>query len=401
VTTETGVRHIIVIIEENHSFDFYFGQYCTASPYSNPTCNTGPACCEKAPANFTTSSNAVSNSTILTTQVFGSGCGHAESNTVAYVNNGSWNGWGTGCFSVSAQSNIPKYFDWASKYALADRYFQPAAGASYEGAAFHAFASYAFSDNSCNPSACTNSATSATYGGTNGCSLGVAFSSSQKKSIGGELDKAGIPWTMYWDGSCSGYIPFAYASDVNQQKHFKSSGSTPPSQIVSDIKNGLLPPVIFVKPSDLYNGKKGMAAEETHAAAILDAVLASSKYKDNTLVFITHDEHGGFYDHVKRGGTDLPLTNKFDGKTYGPRLPALGMGNVVKSNYISHVPMEPTSITKFIEYNWLNGITGQLGTRDAQVSPSINMIDDIIKPELLPIKLGGTLAGPVSGNPFD
>ena len=82
VTTETGVHHIIVIIEENHSFDFYFGLYCTAAPDSNPTCNIGPDCCEKAPANFTTSSKAVSSQTILTTQSFGSGCGHAERYTI-------------------------------------------------------------------------------------------------------------------------------------------------------------------------------------------------------------------------------------------------------------------------------------------------------------------------------
>ncbi|MGH7281789.1 MAG: alkaline phosphatase family protein, partial [Polyangiaceae bacterium] len=43
------IPHVIVIVMENHSFDTYFGRYCTAPAGSNPTCTTGPSCCEAAP----------------------------------------------------------------------------------------------------------------------------------------------------------------------------------------------------------------------------------------------------------------------------------------------------------------------------------------------------------------
>jgi len=45
----SNIEHLVVIIQENHSFDSYFGRYCTATPGSNPTCNDGPACCEAGP----------------------------------------------------------------------------------------------------------------------------------------------------------------------------------------------------------------------------------------------------------------------------------------------------------------------------------------------------------------
>ena len=44
------IQHLIVIVQENHTFDNYFGRWCTAITGSNPTCTTGSACCEAGPA---------------------------------------------------------------------------------------------------------------------------------------------------------------------------------------------------------------------------------------------------------------------------------------------------------------------------------------------------------------
>ncbi|MEO8796791.1 MAG: alkaline phosphatase family protein, partial [Polyangiaceae bacterium] len=46
----SNIKHIVIIVQENHSFDDHFGQYCTAGAGSKPTCNDGPACCEAMPA---------------------------------------------------------------------------------------------------------------------------------------------------------------------------------------------------------------------------------------------------------------------------------------------------------------------------------------------------------------
>src|SRR5271170_6124306 len=48
--TASPIKHLVVIVQENHSFDSYFGRYCTAKTGSNPTCESGPSCCEAGPA---------------------------------------------------------------------------------------------------------------------------------------------------------------------------------------------------------------------------------------------------------------------------------------------------------------------------------------------------------------
>src|SRR4051794_615765 len=44
------IDHLVVIVQENHTFDSYFGRYCTAAAGSSPACTDGPACCEAVPA---------------------------------------------------------------------------------------------------------------------------------------------------------------------------------------------------------------------------------------------------------------------------------------------------------------------------------------------------------------
>src|SRR4051812_36076419 len=44
------IEHVVLIVQENHSFDSYFGRYCGAAAGSNPECTVGRRCCEAAPA---------------------------------------------------------------------------------------------------------------------------------------------------------------------------------------------------------------------------------------------------------------------------------------------------------------------------------------------------------------
>ena len=60
---------------------------------------------------------------------------------------------------------------------------------------------------------------------------------------------------------------------------------------------------------------------------------------------------------------------------YGARVPLLAIGRFAKSNHISHVQMEHSSIVKFIEWNWLNQQTGQFNTRDSKVNNIGSMLD--------------------------
>lgn len=49
VCKASKIEHVVLVVEENHTFDAYFGRYCQAASGSNPTCTQGPTCCERAP----------------------------------------------------------------------------------------------------------------------------------------------------------------------------------------------------------------------------------------------------------------------------------------------------------------------------------------------------------------
>lgn len=48
--TSSNIQHVVIVVQENISFDSYLGTYCTAPTGSDPSCTDGPGCCERAPA---------------------------------------------------------------------------------------------------------------------------------------------------------------------------------------------------------------------------------------------------------------------------------------------------------------------------------------------------------------
>jgi hypothetical protein len=96
--------------------------------------------------------------------------------------------------------------------------------------------------------------------------------------------------------------------------------------------------------------------------ASLVSTIAASPYQSDTLVLVTYLTAGGFYDHVT---PPLPPPLKVDASSdtaaqataihYGPRVPLLAVGKFAQPNVVSHVQLELSSITKFIEWNWLHG----------------------------------------------
>ncbi len=100
------------------------------------------------------------------------------------------------------------------------------------------------------------------------------------------------------------------------------------------------------------------------------AAVEHSKLAKHTLVLLTYDEGGGYYDHVP-----TPPTSAVDAQPYGPRIPLLAVGPLARSGAVSHTRMEHASIVRFIEWNWLAGKTGQLQGRDATAHNLGSMLD--------------------------
>jgi phospholipase C len=116
--------------------------------------------------------------------------------------------------------------------------------------------------------------------------------------------------------------------------------------LYSDISQGTLPAVSIVKPSGYVDGHPASSKLdlfEGFVEKIVDQVQ-KSEYANDTAIFITFDEGGGYYD----SGYVQPLDYFGD----GTRIPLLVVSKYVTPGHISHRYADHVSILKFIERNW-------------------------------------------------
>jgi hypothetical protein len=180
-----------------------------------------------------------------------------------------------------------------------------------------------------------------------------------------------IPFVCLTPSSCNydpGDVPFEYYSQfLDNPAYMKDT-----NDLTKDLSGGALPDFSFVKATANHNEHPGYGTRISTGAAfvqrVVDAVLAS-KYADDTLILVTWDEGGGFFDHVAP-----PPASTVDGQPYGTRVPLLAIGRFAKPNHVSHATMEHSSIVRFLEFNFL-GATGQLKARDAIVNNIGSMLD--------------------------
>ena len=127
-------------------------------------------------------------------------------------------------------------------------------------------------------------------------------------------------------------------------------------EFVPDLINGDLGAVTILKPSpsfDEHPGYSVLQQAEEHAVLLIQAVMLS-KYWENSVIFVTYDDFGGWYDHVAPPEVDR----------WGPggRVPLLIISPYARKGYVDHTLYDTTSLLKFIETRW---DLEPLATRDA------------------------------------
>jgi len=159
-----------------------------------------------------------------------------------------------------------------------------------------------------------------------------------------QLDSRNIKW-RYYNATSSG---FWSAPDAIKHLHSGPDWAnviTPETTILKDIASGQLRQVSWVMPT---------AAESDHSvstdgsgpawvASVVNAV-GKSKYWNSTAIFITWDDWGGWYDHVK------PII--YSSYEVGFRVPLIVVSPYAKRGYVSHVQHQQSSILHFIETNF-------------------------------------------------
>jgi phospholipase C len=190
-------------------------------------------------------------------------------------------------------------------------------------------------------------------------------------SIGDDLNANGISWKYYGD-QWNNYVPDPYQANYgvngpNADEYcticnpfqYDTSIMSHPDQVAahmkdvvdlySDIADGTLPAVSITKPSGYSDGHPASSklnVFELYTKKIVDMVQ-NSPYWDNTAIFITFDEGGGYYD----SGYVQPLDFFGD----GTRIPLLVVSKYSTGGHITHGYADQVSIDKFIERNWKMG----------------------------------------------
>jgi phospholipase C len=149
------------------------------------------------------------------------------------------------------------------------------------------------------------------------------------------------------DEYCNICNPFQYDTSIMANAAIRTAHIQDTANLYSDIANGTLPAVSIVKPSGFVDGHPSSSKLdlfEGFAKKIVDAVKANPSLWQNTAIFITEDEGGGYYD----SGYVQPLDFFGD----GTRIIFLVVSPYVKPGYVSHDYTDHVSILKFIERNW-------------------------------------------------
>ncbi|HXU18647.1 MAG TPA: alkaline phosphatase family protein [Terriglobales bacterium] len=394
------VNHIIYMLQENRSFDQYFGSlnaYRQSQGLSTDVDVTPPTASQLSYDHTLTFTPFHMNSMCIEdlSAYWNEGhnaWNHSDHTSATPAMDGFANAAGgdsraSGGFDINGQrvmgyytdQDLPYYYFMATQFAMSDRWFSPAM---------------------------TNTPANRMYA-VAATSQGVIDKPATQlaaDTIFDELQAAGISWKNYVpnypNGSSLKAFP-VFAKYVN-------TNIVPMDQYFTDLKNGTLPQVVFIDRDsqnglDEHPGPGGHVQEgAAYVKSIIDALMNSSAWKDSVF-FLTFDEAGGLFDHVPPvqtvspdgikpilGTNDTCTTGNTsaggpldmcDFDVTGFRLPNFVVSPFAKPHYVDHQNIDTTAILKFIETRFkLQPLT----KRDAAQPDISAMFDFTNSPNLSP-----------------
>lgn len=329
------IKHIIILYEENRTFDHYFGTYPGANgldlnkalPVSLGSAQT------LRPFHLTTKTTP--------------DLSHASEAARLSYNNGKMDG-----FIYAEQSeltmgyydyrDIPYYWDYASKFVLTDNFFSSQMGPSLTN---HLYL---------------------IAGQSGGLQDNADFVTFNFTTIMDKLDSRGISWKYYSDSK--GWERFwnplpHFISFMNNQSRMRNIA--PSDKFLTDLESGNLADVVWVMPNEEESEHPpwDITTGENYTVSLINSIM-QSKYWNSSAIIITWDDYGGFYDHVSP-----PQIDEFG---LGFRVPCLIISPYAKEGFIDHTQSEFASILKFIETVYS---IPPLTPRDAKASDMMEAFD--------------------------
>jgi phospholipase C len=380
------IKHVVIIIQENRTFDNLFQGYPGADTVSRGKTSTGKMVTLK-PVSLSLKYEMDHSASSMflacngTGKVPGTHCRNDGFDLVPYYGNPTAPTPPVSYVYVPHAESKP-YFDMAHEWVLADRNFQSHLDESFVG---HQFLIAAYAGSSVdlpslwNQWGCSPNGSNASYQSTvSVIQPGRTIAPSQQvacfdyPTLADELDSAKLTWRFYsgWYGQASGgsdgvsgeWSAYQAIKHIYYSNEWKTNVISPQTKFLTDIAAGQLANVTWITPicanSDHSNCGGGYGP--SWVSALVNAV-GKSQFWDSTVVFVVWDDWGGLYDHVR------PPHKNYDG--LGFRVPLLIISPYAKKNYVSHVQYESAGILTFTEDVF--GL-GRLAAADARATSPAN-----------------------------
>ena len=308
---DTPLRHVVLLMQENRSFDHYFGRYPGADglPAGAPVVRAALDCGADPP--------------------------HTAAALAGMADTGDFPG--PAARVVFSKQQVPIAWALAGRFALCDRYFAAVRGPTFVNRLFSVAASPGgFTDNP----------------------RRIDPSRLPRPNLVDRLEAAGLDWGCYLARVPDArYNPVAFYPE----READPRANRPFSDFLADAATGRLPAVSWLVSEDPLTEHPPAPPQwgQRFAALAVHALATGPRWRETALV-LTYDESGGFYDHVR------PPAG------LGFRVPAIVVSPYARRGHVSHVTYDHASALALVERTF--GLP-PLGDRDATASPLEDCFD--------------------------
>jgi phospholipase C len=374
------IEHIVIIMQENRSFDHYFGTFPGADGI--PMRGRQPAVCSPDPE------TGACVSPFHSSVDRNHGGPHSAGAAVNCVHRGRMDGFirsaelaNSGCaspfdptcggtsstdvMSYHDQREIPNYWAYARNFVLQDRMFEPNASWSLPQHLFMV-SGWSARCRSNNPASCVDALDQPEYPvGFQGTTVAPKYAWTDITWL---LHQAGVSWAYYvfkgiqpdtaddddveapkatQEPTTPGiWNPLPYFNTVKRDGELGNVQDL--SQFFLAAQNGTLPAVSWIAPNGHVSEHPTalVSIGQAYVTSLINAIMQGPNW-NTTAIFLSWDDWGGFYDHVVPPATDK--------NGYGLRVPGLVISPYARAGYIDHQTLSHDAYLKFIEDVFLRG----------------------------------------------
>ena len=380
------IEHVIVILQENRSFDSYFGTYPGADGI--PMQNGVPTVCAPDPVSHQCVKPYVDHHDV------NQGGPHGTAQAKNDVDNGTMDGFvgavakvhsvcthfavpdcadgptnTTDVMGYHTETDIPNYWAYARNFVLQDHMFEPTTSWSLPAHLFMV-SEWSADCRTHNPDSCSNAFDHPGPNPGNGNPTRVVVGSGSPiyawTDLTYLLHEHRISWGYYVTAgtepdcerssqiSCVAvrqnprtpgiWNPLPYFDTVRHDREVGNVQSV--ARFYTAARTGTLPAVSWVVPSgDVSEHPPAtVSAGQSYVTSLINAAMSGPEWK-STAIFLAWDDWGGFYDHV--------IPPKVDVNGYGLRVPGMVISPYAKSGYVDHQTLSFDAYVKFIEDDFL------------------------------------------------